>query len=103
MTFWDDVNKELKKAVGEGWDAVRDGAKIGKLRLRINSLHGKAKGLFSEIGGRVYEMSGGSVNPLTNGDVARLIGEIKNIEAEIAAIEREIEAIKKKEVTAKQK
>ncbi|MFQ5735656.1 MAG: hypothetical protein ACE5GY_02205 [Thermodesulfobacteriota bacterium] len=101
MGFWDNVNEELKKAVGEGWTAVRDNARIGKLRLRISSLHKKADKHFSEIGGKVYEMYGeaGEVkpNPLESAGIIQLVEEINVIEAEVREIEAEIAAIRRKE------
>ncbi|MBI5345121.1 MAG: hypothetical protein HZB83_07280 [Deltaproteobacteria bacterium] len=77
MGFWNNVNDELKKAVEEGWTAVKEGAKIGKMRLQIYSLHKKAEGLFAEIGGTVYDMAKPPYeNPLSRPEVLRLIEEI---------------------------
>ncbi|MDP2688574.1 MAG: hypothetical protein Q8P48_00540 [Deltaproteobacteria bacterium] len=105
MGFWDSVNEELKKAVGEGWTAVKDNAKIGKLRLKVNSLHKKAGRHFSEIGGKVYDMSKqvGEVkpNPLESPGVIRLIEEINAVEEEVRGLEAEIAKIRRKEAAAK--
>ncbi len=99
MGFWDSVNEDLKKAVSGGWSSVKDNAKIGKLRLKVNSLHRQAGRHFSEIGGKVYEMSGAAgeckANPLDNPDVVRLIEEIRIVEAETRAVEDEIAAIRR--------
>lgn len=101
MGFWENVNEELKKAVGEGWTTVKDNARIGKLRLKVNSLHKKADKHFSEIGGKVYEMCGRSgaqkPNPLESPEITGLIEKINRIEAETLDIEAEIARIRHKE------
>ncbi|MBI4949734.1 MAG: hypothetical protein HY955_06260 [Deltaproteobacteria bacterium] len=98
MGFWDNVNDELKKAVEEGWSAVKENAKIGKLRLRTHTLHKKAEKHFAEIGGIVYESSRVPwENPLSRTEVQKLIEEIRKIEAETDALEKEIAALKQKE------
>lgn len=113
MGFWDNVNDELKKAVGGGWTAVKENAKIGKLRLKANSLHKKADKHFSEIGGKVYEISNmgeAKENPLESQEVVQLIEEIRateeevrEIEAEITKIRRREEAVDKQEAAAEEK
>lgn len=98
MGFWDKVNDEFKKAVEEGWDAVREGAKIGKLKYRKHTLHKSAEKRFAEIGGIVYDLARSpSDNPIARPDVLKLIEEIKRLEAETEALDREIEATRKKE------
>lgn len=98
MGFWNNVNDELKKAVEEGWTAVRDGAKIGKLRLQLYSLHKKAEGLFAEMGGIVYDMARPPYeNPLSRPEVLKLIEDIKKIEEEALRVEEEVKQVRKKE------
>lgn len=92
MGFWEKVNTELKKTVGEGWTAVRDNARIGKLRYHKHSLNKKAEKHFAEIGGIVYDMAKPPwENPLSRPAVLKLIEEIKKVETEIAELEEEIE------------
>jgi len=103
MGFWDNVNDELKKAMGEGWSAVKENAKIGKLRLKISSLHRKAEKNFSEIGGKVYEMAnrtGEAGNPLVAKDIIQLIEEIRATEAEVSEIEALIAKMRSREAAA---
>lgn len=98
MGFWDNVNQELKRAVEEGWSAVKESAKIGKLRLAIHNLHKDAERHFKDIGGIVYEMAvDPSENPLQKPEVQKHIGDIKKIEAQVAALEEEITKLKHKE------
>ncbi len=98
MAFWDSVNTGLKKAVDEGWTAVRDSAKIGKSRYKLHTLHKQAETLFAEIGGIVYDMADSKdENPLSRPEVRDLIDDIKRIEAQSADIEVEIEQTREKE------
>ncbi|MEK7679662.1 MAG: hypothetical protein AAB356_05675 [Deltaproteobacteria bacterium] len=91
MGFWDYVNDEMKKAVGQGISAVKEGAKLGRLKLRVHTLHKKAEGLFAELGGIVYDMARPPLeNPLSRPEVIRLVAEIKKIEKEAALLEEEM-------------
>lgn len=100
MGFWEHVNQELRRAVEEGWSAVKESARIGKLRLRIHNLHRDAERHFKDIGGIVYEMATDpSENPLHKPEVQRHIGEIKKIELQAAALEEEITRLKHKEAS----
>lgn len=107
MGFWDNVNDELKKAVGESWSAVKENAKMGKLRLKANSLHKKAERHFSEIGGKVYEIYNTTgeekANPLESHEVIRLVEEIRAAEAQVSEIKAEIAKIKRGEESAGRK
>ena len=124
MAFWDRVKGELSKAAHEGWDVVREGAKVaaeksrkgakvaveksetmakvGKLRYKAHSLHREAEKLFGELGGIVYDMAKPPFeNPLSNDEVMKLVEKIKKVEDDAAAIEKEAdEAGKKKEASA---
>lgn len=98
MAFWNNVNSGLKKAVDEGWIAVRDSAKIGKNRYKLHTLHKQAETLFAEIGGILYDMADSTdENPLSRPEVRDLIDDIKRIEAESAKIESEIEQTREKD------
>ena len=107
MGFWDNVNDELKKAVGEGWTTVKENARIGKLRLKVNSLHRKAEKHFSEIGGKVYEMynrgTEARTNPLESKDIIHLLAEIRATEQEASEIEALIAKIRSREAAAGRK
>ncbi len=98
MAFWESVNTGLKKAVDEGWTAVRDSARIGKSRYKLHSLHKQAEALFAEIGGIVYDMADSKGdNPLSRPEVRDLIDDIKRVEALSSEIEHEIEMTREKE------
>lgn len=102
MGFWENVNEELKNAVEEGWSAVKESAKIGRLRYRVYTLHKKAEKRFAEIGGLVYDMAKPPFeNPLARPEVLKLIEDIKKIESEVETVEEEIEKTRKKEASPK--
>lgn len=97
MGFWDSVNDEFKKAVEDGWDAVKESARVGKLKYRKHNLHRTADKHFGRIGGIVYELAKKpGEDPLQNPEVLRLVEEIKKIEAESAQLDNEIAAARKK-------
>lgn len=99
MGFWDNVNDELKKAVEDGWSAVKENARIGKLRFQAHQLHKKAEKEFARLGGLVYEMEKAASieNPLAKESVRSAIAELKKIEAETERLEEEIKKAKAKE------
>ncbi len=105
MSFWESVNTELKKAAGTGWSAVRDSAKIGKIRYKKHNLHKDAGKLFAELGGVVYDMAKPPYdeNPLSRSEVLKLIEDIKKVEDESSALEDEIVETKKKEPEEQEK
>lgn len=101
MGFWEHVNQELKRAMEEGWSAVKENAKVGKLRLNIHNLHKEAEGHFKSVGGIVYEMAyDPSENPLHKPEVQRHIGEIRRIEADTERLEEEIRKLRHREASA---
>ncbi len=87
MAFWESVNKELKKAVGE----VSTVAKTGKQRLKVHNLHKQAEKIFTDLGGLVYDMAKPPYkNPLEDPVAMRLVEEIRKLEEEAALIEETI-------------
>ena len=91
MGFWDNVNDEMKKAVGQGISAVKEGATLGRLKFRVHTLHKKAEGLFAELGGMVYDMAGPPwENPLSRPEVLKIVAGIKKLEEEAALLEEEM-------------
>lgn len=113
MGFLDKVSKELKKAAQEGWEAVKDGAKVaaekgeevakvGKLRYRSHSIHKSAEKYFTELGGVIYELAKPPFdNPLLDSDVKALIKKIKTIEDEADTVDEKIKSARKKASTKK--
>ena len=87
MSFWESVNKELKKAVGE----MSTVAKTGKQRLKVHNLHKQAEKIFTDLGGLIYDMAKPPYeNPLEDPVVMRLVEEVRILEEEAARIEESI-------------
>lgn len=101
MGFWDNVNDEFKKAVEEGWSAVKENARIGKLKYRAHTLRKEAQRHICEVGGIVYDSikSGRADNPAERPDVTALIEKVKTLERDVDAIEEEIAKLKTKEAS----
>lgn len=98
MSFWDSINKELKKAVGEGIDVIKaaaekseDVANHSKARFRLHTLHKEAEESLKNLGGLVYDMSTPPhENPLENTEVQRLIKNIQDLEEETSRLEHKL-------------
>jgi hypothetical protein len=90
MTIWDDVSKEFKKAVEDGWTVVKAGAKTSKLRYKAHALHKEAEKVFADLGGVIYDLAKPPFdNPYTNPEVTRLIEVLRRLEAETCEVEDE--------------
>lgn len=112
MAFWDKVTGETKKALEEGWTAVKEGAKIaaekseeytkiGKLKFNIRTLHNQAEKHFTELGGLVYDYAKPPYeNPLSNTEVKDLVEKIKTLEDEISGLEKEVSDLRTEEETS---
>lgn len=112
MAFWDKVKGETKKALEDGWTAVKEGAKIaaekseeytkiGKLKFNIRTLHNQAEKHFTELGGLVYDYAKPPYeNPLSSTEVKDLVEKIKTLEDEIAELEKEVEHLRTQEETS---
>jgi hypothetical protein len=98
MNFWDKVKNDLQKGVEEGIAIVREGASVvwkkteeltdeGKRRYRIFDLKTRVQKEISELGGRVYELSGKATNPMRDSKVKAVQSRIKKLEAEILKLE----------------
>ena len=101
MAFWEKINKELKRAVEDGWTAVKAAAekteevtKTGKQRFKVHGLHKQAERYFADLGGMVYDMAKEPFdNPFDRSEVKRLIEEIREVERQASSIEDEIMGI----------
>ena len=98
MNFWDKVKNDLQKGVEEGIAIVREGASVvwkkteeltdeGKRRYRVFDLKTRVQKEISELGGRVYELSGKAANPMRDSKVKAVQSRIEKLEAEILKLE----------------
>lgn len=100
MGLWDRIKKDVEKGIDEGVTAVRQGATIavekaeelaeeGKRRYKIFGLKQKVQSNFTELGGKVYDLTTkGTKNPLLDKKVKSFISGIKKLESQITKLER---------------
>jgi len=101
MTFWEKIQRDVKKSIQEGIAALREGGtsvskKIellteeGKRRYKIHTLHMKVKDEFERLGGQLYDLMTKRVeNPLSNRQVTSIISRIKRLENQITRLEKQ--------------
>ncbi len=100
MTFWEKIQKDIKKNIQEGIAALKEGGttvskKIellteeGKRRYKIHSLHINVKDEFERLGGQLYDLiTKKTKDPLSNRKVTSIISRIKKLENQITRLER---------------
>lgn len=96
-TLWDKVKKNLVDWYGTAYEKTDELARIGKKKIEAAGVNRAIEKHLSELGGKVYDLidvqgKGGVI--AKDSDVARLVGEIRDLEEELKAKELEIEAIK---------
>ncbi len=101
MTFWEKIQKDIKKNIQEGIAALKEGGtavskKIellteeGKRRYKIHTLHMEVKDEFERLGGQLYDLViKKSKDPLSNRKVTSIISKIKRLENQIIRLERQ--------------
>jgi len=100
MALWNRIQKDIKKGINEGVAVVKKGATVavekaeelaeeGKRRYKIFELKMKVQSNFTNLGGKVYDLtSKGSKNLLIDTKVRALISGVKKLEAQIAKLEK---------------
>jgi peptidoglycan hydrolase CwlO-like protein len=100
MDFWESVKKDLEKGLKEGLDFLKEGAAIvkvkaeeltdeGKKRYKVYELKAKVQKEIEDLGGRVYDLSSKSKNPMQDKRVKAIMTRIKKFETRIAKLEGE--------------
>ncbi len=98
MNLWEKVKEDLQKGLEEGITFVKEGASVvkkkaeelteeGKRRYRLYELKTRVQQEISELGGRVYELSGKGRNPMLDSKVKAIKTRIKKLEQEIIKLE----------------
>jgi hypothetical protein len=99
MDFLEKIQKEIKENVQEGLTIFREGSeavsqKIGKLteegkrKYTIFTLNMKVQDELARLGGKVYDLSFKSGNPITNKRVQSIILKIKKLEDKINGLKK---------------
>ena len=107
MDFWEKIKSDVQKGIREGFVMVREGVTVartkagelteeGKRRLKIFELKTKVQREISELGGRVYDLSGKLKNPMLDKKAKALIARVKRLEAQISKLEGKKKAVFRK-------
>lgn len=107
MDFWEKIKSDIQKGIREGFGIVREGVTVartkagelteeGKRRLKIFELNTKVQKEISELGGRVYDLSGKLTNPMLDKKVKALVARVKKLEAQITRLEGKKKAVFRK-------
>ena len=99
MTFWEKIEKDLKKNLKDGLELFKEGSatvshKIellteeGKRKYKIFNLNTKVQDEFTKLGGLIYDLTNKKTKkPLVNKNVSAVIKKIKKIENQITKLE----------------
>jgi hypothetical protein len=107
MGFWETIEKDIKKNIKEGLEFFKEGGtavsqKIeqlteeGKRKYKIFTLKMKVQDEFSRLGGKIYDLSSRTKNPMTNRSIKAIISRIQRLEKQIADREQKYKQVKKK-------
>lgn len=100
MTFWEKIQKDIRKNIQEGISALKEGStkvskKIellteeGKRKYKIHALHIKVKDEFERLGGQLYDLvTKKTKDPLSSRKVTSIISKIKKLENQITRLEK---------------
>lgn len=101
MTFWDKVQRDLKKGIKVVRAKAEELTEEGKRRYKIFELKTKVQRWISELGGRVYELSATVENPMQDTTVQLMVSRIKKLEAQITRLEGKAKTTNKKPASRK--
>ncbi len=99
MSFWEKIQKDIKKNIKEGLAIVKEGSAVvsqkieklteeGKRKYKILTLNMRVQDEFARLGGKIYDLSLKTKNPMSNKKVAAIISKIKKLEAQISNIKK---------------
>ncbi len=99
MSFWEKVKEDISKGYKEGLAAIKEGsivvkekadqlAEEGKKQIKLFELKQNVQGLFTDLGGRIYEITSGGKKSLLNDEkVKTTLSNINKIEGKITKLE----------------
>ena len=116
MSFWEKIQKDIKRSLREGIDLFRERSTTvtkklewlteeGKKKYKLFNLNMKVQEEFAHLGGRIYDLISKDVeNPISNKRVQTIIKRIKRLEAQINRLEgKGIKTARKKRRSSKKK
>jgi hypothetical protein len=97
MGFWDEVKRDFQQSLKESVHLLKEKATImkdkaealteeGKKRYKIFDIQMRIQKEVGELGGRIYDLSSKSGNPLLDKKVRALIVRIKKLEMQVAKL-----------------
>jgi hypothetical protein len=97
MGFWDEVKKDFQRSLKEGVHLLKEKATVvkekaeelteeGKKRYKIFDIQMRIQKEVGELGGRVYDLSSKSGNPLLDKKIKTLIARINKLEIQVTKL-----------------
>jgi len=95
-SLFEDIRDGIKEGIALVADKADEYTKIGKLQVEILGVQRNIDKLFSELGGRTYELlNEDATKPVSDDDeIKRLISELKTLEGQLNAKKEEIASVK---------
>lgn len=99
MSFWEKIQKDIKKNLKEGIDLFKERSSTvtkklewlteeGKKRYKLFNLNMKVQEEFAHLGGHIYDLvSKDAKNPIENKKVQSIMKKIKRLETQINRLE----------------
>jgi len=99
MSFWEKIQKDIKRNLKEGIDLFKERSSTvtkrlewlteeGKKRYKLFNLNMKVQEEFAHLGGHIYDLvSKDAKNPLENKKVQSIMKKIKRLETQINRLE----------------
>jgi hypothetical protein len=97
MGYWDDMKKDFQRSLKESMSLLKEKAATmkekaeelteeGKKRYKIFNIQMKMQNEIAELGGRIYDLSSKSGNPLLDKKVKTLAARIRKLETQVAKL-----------------
>ena len=95
-SLFDEIRDGFREGIALVADKADEYTKIGKLQVEILGVQRNIDKLFSELGGRTYEiLKEGDDRPVAEDEeIKRLISELRALEDQLNSKKREIESVK---------
>jgi hypothetical protein len=75
---------KMKETAQKGVDKTKEAVSAGQDKMEAHKLEKQISDLKEELGGVVYAQRSGTPPDNADAEIARLVGEIKNVETELA-------------------
>jgi hypothetical protein len=97
MGYWDDMKKDFQRSLKESMSLLKEKAATmkekaeelteeGKKRYKIFNIQMKMQNEIAELGGRIYDLSSKSGNPLLDKKVKTRVARIRKLETQVAKL-----------------